>query len=156
MRLTIRSRGLITFRSKCIRKRCEPSNSITTFKIHKLVNLPNFTKKIKNKKNESTKSLKQTFWWLLRNHIGIFFSKKTQAFPLRLWLWSGLVLYIFRRRTVAAERDFFVATLLRLTSRECLGFPETLTFLTFFFEFLSFFFFDIAERVGFVAIEKQW
>lgn len=34
---------------------------------------------------------------------------------------------------MAAERDSFFASLLRFTSRECLGFPETFTFFSFFF-----------------------
>lgn len=54
-----------------------------------------------------------------------------RTFPFRSR--TGLVLYILRRRTVAAERLSFFVSLLRLTSRECFGLPETFTFFSFFF-----------------------
>lgn len=54
------------------------------------------------------------------------------TFPLRSRF--GLVLYILSRRTVAAERTpLSPPPLLRFTSSECFGFPETLTCFSFFF-----------------------
>lgn len=50
----------------------------------------------------------------------------------------GLVLYILRRRTVAALRlDPFFPPSLRLASSECFGFPDTFTFFSVFFAILG-------------------